>query len=79
MAILKVLDDTKGAGQCRSCRAPIWWYELVSGKKHPFNGPGEPVYLKTEHDASHRLVGHLDSQDSHFATCPDSKGWSRKK
>lgn len=74
--VLKVLDDTKGGGECRSCHAAITWFELVSGKRHPFDG--EPVYLKTETNDDGRLVGHIDRSESHFATCPQSKDWSRK-
>lgn len=79
MAILEVWDDTKGRGACRSCGASLTWFALVSsGKRHPFDG--NPVYLRTSHDEStRRLIGELDSKDSHFATCPDSKQWSRAK
>lgn len=79
MAVLKVWDDTRGFGHCRSCRAGIWWYELVSGKKHPFDGREPPVYLQTEQEIeTRRLIGHIDSADSHFATCPQGKTWSRR-
>lgn len=80
MPILKVFDDTKGRGQCRSCEAPIWWFELVpTGKKHPFDAAppahgrqagrtvpeGGPVYVRTEHEAgTHRLIGHIDTEVS---------------
>jgi len=81
MALLKALDDTKGAGRCKSCHAPIWWFELVSGKRHPFDAqPGgePPVYLKTEHNEERRLVGHIDASVSHFATCPEGRLWKGK-
>lgn len=73
---LYVYDDTKGKAECRSCHAKITWFELVSGKRHPFDG--EPVYLRTHTDDSGRLIGHIDRADSHFATCPQSREWSRK-
>jgi hypothetical protein len=78
--ILKVLDDTKGHGTCRSCEAPIVWFELTSGKKHPFDG--DPVYVLTEHEKStRRLIGHVDTSvtPSHFATCPDAAKFRRRK
>jgi hypothetical protein len=65
---LKVFDDSKGHGTCRSCGAAVTWYELISGKKHPFKG--DPVYLLTEYDKdTRRMIGHLDRADSHFADC----------
>ena len=80
MSVLKVFDDTRGFGRCRSCDAPITWFELVSGKRHPFNGPDLPVYLQTEHEPStHRLIGHVDSAESHFATCPDADTFRRRR
>lgn len=78
MALMKVLDDTKGHGTCKSCGSAIVWFELASGKRHPFDG--EPVYVATEHDAQDRLVGSVDmsATQSHFATCPDAAKWRRK-
>jgi hypothetical protein len=76
---LKVYDDSKGGGACRSCHAPITWFELTSGKRHPVNGR-EPAYLRTAHEpGTHRLIGEIDGAESHFATCPDAKSWSRGK
>lgn len=78
--ILKALDDTKGAGACRSCHAKIWWFELVSGKKHPFDAQPDgtpPAFLQTELNEDRRLLGHIDAAVSHFATCPQSKAWKR--
>lgn len=78
MATMRVMDDTKGHGTCRSCGAAIVWFELASGKRHPFDG--EPVYVSTELDESNRLVGVVDTSvtSSHFATCPDAATWRRK-
>ena len=74
---LRVFDDSKGRGECRSCHARLTWFELVSGKRHPFDG--DPVYLLTEHDpATMRLIGSIDQRESHFGTCPQAKSWSRK-
>jgi hypothetical protein len=83
MAVLKVYDDTRGRGQCRSCEAPIWWFQLTSGKRHPFNASGAdgPVYIRTEREAStSRLVGYIDTSinTSHFQTCPQSAEWKRR-
>ena len=79
MPILKVYDDTKGRGQCRSCDAPVWWFQLTSGKRHPFDAASPqagrqagktipesgPVYVRTEREeATARLVGHIDTDVS---------------
>lgn len=79
MPDMRVFDDTKGGGTCRSCGAAITWFELASGKRHPFDG--EPVYVRTELDgATHRVVGVIDTavSSSHFATCPQAKDWRRR-
>jgi hypothetical protein len=78
---LKAFDDTFGSPTaCRTCGASIIWAELVSGKRHPFNAPrGErPVYLRTSQSDDRRLLGHIEAADSHFATCPDAKSWSKR-
>ncbi len=73
---LSVLVDSEGHGTCRSCHADITWYELTSGRKHPVNR-GAPI-LQTKHDDNGQLVGTIDSSDSHFATCPQARDWSRR-
>ena len=73
--MLHVYDDTKGKGECRSCHASIFWFTLVSGKKHPFD---TDVYLTTMHGDDRRLIGTISAEDSHFATCPQAKEWSRR-
>ncbi len=78
MSEMRVYDDTRGTARCRSCDAAITWFELTSGKSHPFDG--EPVYVRTEHDDDRRIVGVIDTSvsSSHFATCPDAKDWRRR-
>lgn len=83
-APLLAFDDSKGKQQCKSCHAPIWWYELVSGKRHPFDAQPDgspPDYQMTEVDIpkyGRRLVAHIAAAVSHFATCPQSKDWKGK-
>lgn len=74
---LHAYDDTKGRGACRSCHAKIEWYELHSGRKHPIDADSVPVRSYHEEDTG-RLVLVFSSDDSHFASCPDSQKWSRK-
>lgn len=84
-APLLAFDDSKGKQRCKSCREAIWWYELVSGKRHPFDAQADgspPDYLMTEVDIptyGRRLVAHIEAAVSHFATCPDSAKWKSKK
>jgi hypothetical protein len=78
MAILKIYADSKGAGQCRSCGAPITWAELTSGKRHPFDG--ELVAVRTQGSMLEgRVIEEVDTSitSSHFQTCPDAKDWRR--
>jgi hypothetical protein len=79
MPILKIYQDSKGPGTCRSCGAAIEWAELVSGKRHPFDAP--IVAARTQGSILEgRVVEEIDTSVSstHFATCPQSKAWQRR-
>ncbi len=73
--LVRVWDDTKGPGTCRSCQAPLTWFTTVAGKKIPFNR--DPVPRKSEHQDG-RLVLFLGSDDVHWATCPDAERFRRR-
>ena len=76
-APLRVWSKTGFSTECRSCHAKMTMYQLISGKWHPFDG--DPVFLRTGVDAnSGEPTAEIDPKDSHFATCPNSKSWSRK-
>lgn len=78
MAILNVYDDTRGRGECRSCKAPITWFEMVSsGKRMPFDG--DVVFVRTRTEDG-RLVGGVDNSvnPSHFSSCPQASNWRRR-
>jgi hypothetical protein len=81
--VLRAFDDSKGRGVCRTCGASIWWMQLVSGKRHPFNEqPNDPMrgtpVPQSEELADGRRVLVIDASASHFATCKDSKDWKKK-
>ncbi len=79
MAIMLVRLATAGPGLCRSCGAVITWYQLASGKRHPFDGTPVPELVQPAgQDAG--VFGQLDTAvaTSHFATCPQAKQWRGK-
>jgi hypothetical protein len=76
MPVIRVFDDTRGKGRCRSCDTPITWFRTVAGKAVPMDGH-EPVPVQSEHNEDMRLVSVFDSADTHWATCPDAKTWKR--
>src|SRR5262245_16187809 len=80
MSILRIYQDTRGPGTCRSCGAPIEWAQLTTGKRMPFDPP--IVVLQTEGNLimGLRVIEHIDSTItiSHFATCPHAKEWRRR-
>lgn len=84
MPLLRAFDDSKGRGVCRTCGAAIWWMQLVSGKRHPFNEQpndpmrGTPVSAAPDEIRDGRRVLVIDAADSHFATCRDSRDWKKK-
>lgn len=78
--ILKIYQDSKGPGTCRSCGASIEWAELVSGKRMPFNN--SIVAVRTQGSIIEgRVIEEVDTDVSptHWATCPDAKKWSGRK
>lgn len=80
MPLLRALDDSKGRGVCRTCGAAIWWMQLVSGKRHPFNEAGDggtPVPVSEEQFEGRRVLV-IDASASHFASCQDAKDWKRR-
>lgn len=80
MPIMKIYQDSRGKGTCRSCGASIEWAELVSGKRHPFDGEIMPV--RTQGNILQgRVIEEVDTgiTSSHFATCPDAKDWRTRR
>lgn len=78
--MLKIYQDTRAAGVCRSCGAAIEWAELVTGRRLPFNGP--IVAVLTQDDfVTRRVVQHVDTRVTlpHFATCPDAASWRKAR
>lgn len=74
---------------CASCKAPIFWAETEkNGKPMPIDyAPNEMgnVVIIAPADPREPLVASLDvgfrkngpRYMTHFATCPDSKSWSK--
>jgi hypothetical protein len=76
VAILRIYQDSRAPGQCRSCGAPIQWAELVSSKRHPFD---RLVISGVQADLlGGRIIEEIESAHSHFVTCPDAKTWARR-
>lgn len=78
---MKLYEDSRGPGTCRSCGGAIEWAELISGKRHPFNVPIVVLpALQVEVDGTRTIqTVDMNRTTSHFATCPDAKKWSRGK
>lgn len=79
MAILKIYDDSRGPGTCRSCGAAIVWATLITGKRMPFDAPLQIARLHPASGAGERAIADVDSElsFSHFATCPDAERWRK--
>lgn len=71
MALITVLRSTRGSGRCRSCGAPITWYQTTgTGKAMPFDA--DPPVDHTESMAVVGLVDYIDAAHTHFRTCPQA-------
>ena len=79
MPILKIYQDSKGRGTCRSCGAAIERAALVSGKRHPFDAPIVVGRSQGSILDDGRVIEEVDTTVSptHFATCPQAVGWRR--
>ena len=79
MTILRLYQDSRGPGRCRSCGAPIEWAELVTGRRMPFDPPIVVVRTQGNLLDGARIIEDIDTTItvSHFATCPDAKDWRR--
>lgn len=80
---------------CRSCAAPIRWAKTLGGKAIPLNAQPDPagnITLKETGDPKAPLARVLAGADlfdartagtelwmSHYATCPDSQKWRRRR
>jgi hypothetical protein len=76
--ILKIYQDSKSRGTCRSCGAMIEWAELTSGKRHPFDLP--IVATRTQGSIlDGRVIEEVDTavSSTHFQTCPQARDWRR--
>jgi hypothetical protein len=80
MATLRIYQDSRAFGTCRSCGAPVEWADLTTGKRHPFDRPIRVSRSQTSL-VDGRVIDDVDTATSptHFATCPDAKHWRRER
>ena len=76
MPTIRLLLPMKNSARCRSCDAPIDWYETPLGRHMPMNGGA--VHLKTHGGGPSPEVGEFDTKDSHWATCPGIDEFKRR-
>jgi len=76
MPTLRIFQDSRAMGTCRSCGAAVEWAELSSGKRHPFNAPIVVAQTQTSL-LDTRVIELIENgpTTSHFATCADAKAW----
>lgn len=71
--------NSKSVSRCRSCNEEIRWITTPAGKQHPINAKPNMQWVLL-----HNLVKQqeewnlLETYESHFATCPQGKLWSKK-
>lgn len=75
---LRIWASSRGLGVCRGCKASIEWAEIVeSGRKLPFD---RIVVLEQLVDAdSDRAIQVIDRTFNHWATCPESQSFRRRR
>lgn len=74
--VFRILGSTREPGRCQSCGCAITWVRTYPGlKAMPLTG--NPVALSTE-NVDGDAIETVRSSDSHFASCPQAKRWSKK-
>ena len=77
---LAVYAATRQRGVCKgpTCRARIEWATLVgTGRKMCFSG--SPAPLRSHADNHGRIIDMLPLEANHWATCPDSSRFKRRR
>lgn len=75
---IRVFATPVKPGYCRGCNATIDWYRTLNDKAMPMNGFARPQKVEPDPEHGGRRVAFFSSADSHFATCPQSKRFSRR-
>lgn len=81
MKTTQIWADTVRQGECRSrnCHRTIYFAQNVkTGNDMPFDVKPEPLYRQLELETS-REKWTVDLAHNHFASCPDSSAFRRKK
>lgn len=58
-------------GQCRSCKAVIYWIETAAGRKMPVDCEVDGAFEPRVDEAGRGV--------SHFSVCPDANQWRKRK
>lgn len=56
---------------CRSCGAPIIWSLTERGKRCPYDAQDGEIVMTTTKTGK-------EVRQSHFGTCPQAGGWTKK-
>lgn len=75
--LIRLYEDTRMPGACRSCQAPLDWYRTLTDKAMPMNRGAVPRKSENDQDTK-RVVAFFAASDSHWATCPDAAKFGRK-
>lgn len=70
--LVRLYEDSKTAGTCKGCQAPLDWYETVKGRNMPMNRDAVPRKSETDRETG-RVVAFFSSDDTHWASCPAYK------
>lgn len=72
---------TKTGQTCRSCKMPIIWMQVPSGKWIPLNSPkvalDEPGMLYDDFGDLRQHAAGVEGWLTHFATCPQATKWRK--
>jgi hypothetical protein len=90
-AEIEIRPEAAEAGECRSCRQPIWWVVTTGGSVMPLDArphdEGNIEMTRVEDGWRAEVLAQVESLfdvqrprwRSHFTSCPQAAGWRRQR
>lgn len=76
--LIRLFLDSRQASRCTGCGADITFYETLNGRRMPMNAAAVAQKREAYPDTT-RVIGYFSSRDSHFANCPDTAQFRRRR
>lgn len=76
--LIRVYEDPSSVSPCSGCSAHIRWHDTLTNKRMPMDVNAVPVKSEVD-DQNGRVIVYFSAADSHWATCPASQRFGRRR